>query len=107
MSAADIKNVKRRKKKINPKQKRMTEQVERILELPAGSLSDTVRIELMGNHRAIVDGCRGIVEYSDGLVRIQTGDGMIRFTGSALSISCLTEDSSIIEGVITSLEYLS
>ena len=72
-----------------------------------GSLSSAARIELMGNKRVIVDGCHGIVEYSDDLVRMQTGSGMIRFKGTMLSISCLTEDSAIIEGNILSLEYLS
>ena len=77
------------------------------IELPVGSLSSAARIELMGNKRVIVDGCHGIVEYSDDLVRMQTGSGMIRFKGTMLSISCLTEDSAIIEGNILSLEYLS
>lgn len=95
------------RRKKNSKSKKITERVEHILELPVGSLSDAVRIEIMGNRRAVIDGCHGIVEYSDGLIRLQSGDGMIRFTGSSLSISCLTEDSAVIEGVITSLEYLS
>ncbi|NLN81444.1 MAG: sporulation protein [Clostridiales bacterium] len=102
MSAA---RTKRRKRKIQ--KNGLPEKVERVLELPVGSLSSAARIELMGNKRVIVDGCHGIVEYSDDLVRMQTGSGMIRFKGTMLSISCLTEDSAIIEGNILSLEYLS
>ncbi len=97
---------KSRKKKNSNKPGALSERVEHMLELPVGSLSGAVRIELLGNQRAIVDGCRGIVEYSDGLIRMQTGSGMIRFTGNVLSISCLTEDSAVIEGSILSLEYL-
>ena len=37
--------------------------VEKALELPVGSLSSAARIELSGNRRAVVEGCRGIVEY--------------------------------------------
>ena len=61
----------------------------------------------MGNKRAVISGCHGIVEYDDDLVRMQTGSGMIRFTGRKLSISNLTEDSAVVEGEILALEYLS
>lgn len=98
---------KRRKKISRSNPNGLTERVERIFELPTGTLSSAARIELLGNRRAVVDGCQGIVEYSDDLIRMQTGSGMLRFSGSLLTISCLTEDSAIIEGNILSLEYLS
>ncbi|MDD4413617.1 MAG: YabP/YqfC family sporulation protein [Oscillospiraceae bacterium] len=98
---------KKRKKKVSSGSNILQEQVEKILELPIGTLSNVVRIELIGNKRAVVDGCQGIVEYSDELIRLQTGSGMVRFSGSLLSISNLTEDSAIIEGNILALEYLS
>lgn len=80
--------------------------VERALELPVGALTGAAHIELVGNRRAVVEGCRGILEYTDDTVRLQTGSGAVRFTGRALSMSSLTEDSAVVEGFILSLEYL-
>jgi sporulation protein YqfC len=97
---------KRQKRKMSTKNG-LTEKVERVLELPIGSLSSAARVEFLGNKRAIIDGCHGIVEYSDDLIRMQSGSGMIRFTGTMLSISCMTEDSAIIEGNILTMEFLS
>lgn len=86
---------------------RLTERVEKTLELPVGSLTGAARIEMTGNRRAVVEGCQGIVEYADDIVRLQTGSGLIRFRGRSLSMSCLTEDSAVVEGIILSLEFLS
>lgn len=85
----------------------LSERVEKVLELPVGSLTGAARIEMTSNRRAVVEGCQGIVEYADDVVRMQTGSGLIRFTGRSLSISCLTEDSAVVEGIILSLEFLS
>jgi sporulation protein YqfC len=102
-----MRTVRSKKAKRKHSNNGLSEKVERVLELPLGSISSAVRIELMGNKKAVISGCHGIVEYNDDLVRMQTGSGMIRFTGRMLSISCLTEDSAIVEGNILSLEYLS
>lgn len=98
---------KRRRKNISTKQNVLSERVEHLLELPLGTLSNAARIEFMGNKKVVLDGCIGIVEYSDDIIRMQTGSGILRFSGRSLSISCLTEDSAIIEGNILSLEFLS
>ena len=102
-----MRNVRRRKPKRKHKKNGLPEKVGRAFELPLGALSEATRIELMGNKRAVISGCHGIVEYDDDLVRMQTGSGMIRFTGRKLSISNLTEDSAVVEGEILALEYLS
>lgn len=102
-----MRTVRSRKHKKKRADNGLPEKVERAFELPLGSLSSAVRIELMGNKKAIISGCHGIVEYDDDLVRMQTGSGMIRFTGNTLSISNLTEDSAVVEGNILSLEFLS
>lgn len=85
----------------------LPERMERALELPVGSLSGAARMELFGNRRAVVEGCRGIIEYSEEVIRLNTGSGIIRFTGRSLSMSCLTEDTAVVEGQITTIEFLS
>lgn len=86
---------------------RLSEQMEKTFELPAGTLTGAVHIELSGNHRAVVEGCRGIVEYEEGVIRLNTGSGVVRFSGTGLSMTCMTEDSAVVVGSILSLEFLS
>lgn len=81
--------------------------MERALELPVGSLSGCANIEMLGNRRVVIDGCQGIIEYGDDIVRLSTTSGVLRFTGRSLSLNCLTQDSAVIEGFILSIEFLS
>lgn len=85
----------------------LPERVEQVLELPVGSLSGAARMELYGNRRAVVEGCHGIIEYSEELIRLKTSSGTIRFNGRGLSMSCLTEDNAVVEGTILIIEFLS
>ena len=101
---------KRRRRRGGPSRLQATgipSRVERALELPVGSLCDLARIELSGTRRAVIEGCRGIVEYGEETIRLNTGNGIVRFMGRCLSMSCMTEDSAVIEGIILSVEYLS
>jgi sporulation protein YqfC len=107
MMELSIKSKRSSQTKPSTKTKRLSEQVERTLELPVGSLSGAVRMELSGNRRAVIDGGVGIVEYNDDVIRLNTGSGIVRFTGRGLSMSCLTEESAVVEGHILSLEFLS
>ena len=66
-----------------------------------------IHIELNGNREALVEGCKGIVEYNDSTVRLNTAAGQIRFSGRSLQIACMTEDSMILRGYILGLEYCS
>ena len=81
--------------------------MESVLELPAGTLSGTARIELSGNTRAVVEGCKGILEYEDDVIRLNTASGIIRFMGQNLGMNCLNEDSAVVEGKILSVEFMS
>ena len=66
-----------------------------------------VHVELNGNREALVDGCRGIVEYNDSTERLNITGGQLRFSGRSLQIACMTEDSMILRGYILSVEYCS
>lgn len=75
------------------------------LEEPAAAFLAQVRVELLGNRQAVVDGCKGIIEYSDSCIRLSTSRLILRFTGTGLEIRALTDSSAIVEGTILSVEY--
>lgn len=62
-------------------------------------------IELTGNRFAVVDGCDGIVDYNDEKVVLRTGRLTVTFSGRNLRLKRLTENSAVVEGFISHLEY--
>jgi sporulation protein YqfC len=64
------------------------------------------RMELNGNREAVVEGCGGVLEYDETVVRIRTPGQVVRFTGRGLTIRCLTEDALVVTGYITGIEFL-
>lgn len=65
-----------------------------------------VHIDFTGNQEALVEGCTGVIEYNDHIIRLNTDQFILKFTGRNLQVSCMTEESMIVKGFIVSLEYL-
>ena len=78
-----------------------------MLEMPATSLSGMASLQLSGNREAVVEGCQGILEYGEDTVRLSTEGMVVRFTGRDLQIRCMTPDSAVVTGFITSIEFLT
>lgn len=76
------------------------------LELPFGLLCACANIELHSNREACIDGRCSVLEYSDSVIRINTGRQIIEFIGKNLRICSLTPNSAIISGIICSLNFL-
>lgn len=62
-------------------------------------------IEMFSNREAIVDGIRGVLEYNDCYIKLNTGRGTLEITGSMLEISSLDAEGLIICGKIEKLEF--
>lgn len=64
------------------------------------------QIELKGNTEMIIQGSRGIVEYSDVLVRVNMRDHQLAIEGRKLTIGCLTSDSMEVKGYIEAIRWI-
>lgn len=64
-------------------------------------------LELRGNREATVEGCCGVLEYDDDVVRVKTRRQVVRFTGRGLAIRSLTADALVVTGYITGIEFLA
>lgn len=65
----------------------------------------SVRVELLSNKEAVVDGCRGIIEYSDCCIRLSTDKQILKFTGRGLVIRCFQERGAVVAGYIQCVEF--
>ncbi|MBQ5994416.1 MAG: YabP/YqfC family sporulation protein [Clostridia bacterium] len=62
-------------------------------------------LEAQGNREFILDGCRGILEYEQGLIRLNTDTLVITFRGENTEIKSYSEIGTVISGNILSVEF--
>ncbi len=75
------------------------------LQLPAAVVAGTSHMQLCGNREAVLEGCSGIVEYTQEIVRVKTGKFITKFSGRELEIKCLQSDSLVVQGFILAIEF--
>lgn len=82
------------------------ERIEQTLDLPTGALVTTSRLELAGNRRVMIEGCRGVVEYAEDRICLRVAEGILRLMGRDLCMNCLNPACTVITGRVLSLEFL-
>lgn len=63
-------------------------------------------LHITGTEEIRLENYRGIQEYTEELIRIQTRTGQIRLTGKRLNVEYYTNDEMKVTGWIQSIEYL-
>ena len=66
----------------------------------------SVHMEIHGNGEVILEGNKGVVEYSDTSIKLHTGKYVLAFSGRGLHIQCMTDCDVVIRGFITGIEYI-
>lgn len=62
-------------------------------------------ITVLGTKEVCIENYRGILEYTESLIRIQTKEKLIRVSGKHLQIEYYTNDEMKVTGNIYSLEF--
>lgn len=107
MNSGVIKMARNTRRKSS-KEKRTYSLAERIgneLELPAEGLPGNAQIELCGNKKAIVSGCRGVLEYDERTICVSAGKLAVRFSGSNMCVSFFRDGEAVICGEIVSVDF--
>ena len=76
------------------------------MELPKEVVMDLPKITMFGDRNLLVENYKGIIEYDDNKIRINTGKGIIKVTGEKLVIMEITQEDLMIDGDIDTLEFL-
>lgn len=74
--------------------------------LPKDVVLGVPLISVIGQNEACIENYRGILEYTDKLIRIQTKLGKIYINGRRLQIEYYTNDEMKITGHIETIEFL-
>ncbi len=67
--------------------------------------SGMMHIEIDSNRRISVDGCKGILEYDECVIKLNTGRLVVRICGSELTVTALENEQAFINGNITSVDF--
>lgn len=65
------------------------------------------RVEMIGDRRVFIENHRGIIEYSDTMMRVALAGSELRIIGAAMELRTLTLTEMTIAGTICALEYVA
>lgn len=76
-----------------------------LLELPKDIVLDLPKITMIGNLQVYIENHKGIIEYSNQRIRINTNIGIIRIIGKNMYIRTIVTEEVIIVGEIETFEF--
>ncbi len=83
----------------------LRQRMERAMDFPGGSLSNTALLEIEGDRRVVIAGCQGILTYTDDCICLRTPEGQIAFFGQELEMGCLSVDGATVTGRLQRIEF--
>lgn len=85
---------------------KVRETIADVLELPKDTLLDLPQVILTGDREIYIENYKGIIEYTDMLVRLNTGFKILKITGTELSIKSIGVDDITLRGYFSSVEFV-
>lgn len=96
------------KKKVNsqnPTKESKKELLVESLKLPKDMMMGAFMLSMTGNREALIENYRGILEYTDTCILLQTKSGQVRFEGCGLVIEYYTNEDMKITGHISNVIF--
>lgn len=75
-------------------------------EIPKGIILDLPLITMVGNKETTVENFKGILEYTDDIVRVKTSIGILLIEGKKLFLKQVTSEIINISGTIESVRNI-
>lgn len=80
--------------------------ISRSLNLPQDTIMDIPSIRIIGNNQIAIENHKGIIEYTNSLLRLKSKSGIIKITGSELKIMEISEEEISVNGIINSVGFM-
>lgn len=78
---------------------------DKILEMPVELVTNEPKITIIGFNEMLIENYKGILEYQDFYIRINTFIGIININGFNLNLTEMTTDDLLITGNIDSVDF--
>lgn len=92
-----------KKKKIQNRGKKINF-IDEILEMPKEISSGIPRITMLGFEEMLIENYKGILEYEELYIRINTYIGVINIVGHSFNLKNINEDDILLTGVFEKIE---
>lgn len=90
---------------MNSKTYKVKEKISEALELPKDITLDIPKLTVMGTDSVTVENHKGVIDYCDNKISINTGCGILVINGKKLIIKSIIQEEIIILGKISSISF--
>lgn len=90
---------------MKKKSYKIKETLSNALELPKDLVLDVAKVTLVGSNNVTVENHKGILEYNEDQIRVNTCSGVLIIMGSSLNIKSILQEEITITGEINSVGY--
>lgn len=88
----------------NKRNNRFSSKIDKLLEVPREISSADPKITIIGFDEMLIENYKGILEYEDFFIKINTSLGNININGFNLGLEQVTEDDISVKGKIESID---
>lgn len=81
--------------------------IDKILEIPVEIVSNEAKISMVGFSELLIENYKGIIEYEEFFIKVNTISGVININGFNLKLNQMTEDEILVTGKIESMDFES
>ena len=85
--------------------RRKARKLDEILEIPVELSTNIPKITIVGFERLLIENYKGILEYQDYFVRVNTYIGIININGFNLQLEEMTSDDLLVIGKIENVDF--
>lgn len=83
----------------------MGERLARLFEIPSDVIGSRPKVTAVGRGEVLIENFKGIMDFKEDCVRINTSNGVIKVMGSKLTIKEITSEEIIIGGKVSNIDY--
>lgn len=92
-------------RKASKRNKSIQSRINRLLEIPQEISTNLPKITVIGFKQMLIENYKGILEYQDFYIRINTHIGILNINGYDLYLEEMTTDDLLVTGKIESLDF--
>ncbi len=92
---------------MNSRKKHLKNRINKALQMPDEIDFETPKLTILKFEEVLIENYKGILEYQDFFVRIQTFIGIININGFKLTLEEMTSDDLVVKGKIESIDFES
>ncbi len=88
-----------------PKEKSQEKRKEKLFYSSMDFLKNKCHIELEGNNTVVLEGSKGVLEYSEECIRISVESYIVSFEGRGLTLKCISPTALTIKGCVLNISF--